>query len=64
MNQALINTAVQYGAIAANHTTVTELLKNDEGKIIGAKMRDNLTGREWDTKAKVGCVWLLAKSSS
>lgn len=56
MNMALIMTAVQYGAIAANHTTVTELLKNTEGKVIGAKMRDNLSGREWETKAKVSLV--------
>ena len=53
MNMALITTAIQYGAVAANHTAVTSLIKNAEGKIIGAKMRDNLTGREWETKAKV-----------
>ncbi|ORY68060.1 putative glycerol-3-phosphate dehydrogenase [Leucosporidium creatinivorum] len=52
MNMALITTAVQYGAVAANHTDVTSLIKNDEGKIIGARMKDNLTGRTWETKAK------------
>ncbi|KAK4047481.1 mitochondrial glycerol-3-phosphate dehydrogenase [Microbotryomycetes sp. JL201] len=52
MNMALVMTAVQYGAVAANHTTVTSLIKNAEGKITGARMKDNLTGREWDTKAK------------
>lgn len=33
---------------------VTELLKDDDGKICGAKMKDELTGAEWTTKAK--CV--------
>lgn len=53
MNMALITTAVQYGAVAANHTDVTSLIKNEEGKIVGARMKDNLTGRTWETKAKV-----------
>ncbi|KAK4046286.1 mitochondrial glycerol-3-phosphate dehydrogenase [Microbotryomycetes sp. JL221] len=52
MNVALVMTAVQYGAVAANHTTVTSLIKDDNGKVVGAKMKDNLTGRQWETKAK------------
>ncbi|GAA5821120.1 hypothetical protein JCM11251_001972 [Rhodosporidiobolus azoricus] len=52
MNISLILTAVQYGAVAANHTEITALIKDEEGKVKGAKMRDVLTGREWETKSK------------
>ncbi|GAA6041779.1 hypothetical protein JCM8097_007156 [Rhodosporidiobolus ruineniae] len=52
MNVALVLTAVQYGAVAANHTEVTSLIKDAQGQIKGAKMRDVITGREWETKAK------------
>ncbi|GAA5877542.1 hypothetical protein JCM3774_005901 [Rhodotorula dairenensis] len=52
MNVALAMTAVQYGAVAANHCEVVELLKDEAGKCKGARMRDVLTGREWETKAK------------
>ena len=41
------------GAAIANHVKVIDLVKK-EGKIVGAKMRDELTGEEWITKAK--CV--------
>jgi glycerol-3-phosphate dehydrogenase len=53
MNVSLVLTAVQYGAVAANHTEITGLIKDGEGKVKGAKMRDVLTGREWETKSKV-----------
>lgn len=53
MNVALAMTAVQYGAVAANHCEVVHLLKDADGKTKGARMRDVLTGREWETKAKV-----------
>ncbi|GAA5926469.1 glycerol-3-phosphate dehydrogenase [Sporobolomyces koalae] len=52
MNMAIVLTAVQYGAVAANHTEVVDLLKDSEGRINGCKMRDVITGREWETKAK------------
>ncbi|POY70660.1 putative Glycerol-3-phosphate dehydrogenase [Rhodotorula taiwanensis] len=52
MNVALAMTAVQYGAVAANHCEVVHLLKDADGKTKGARMRDVLTGREWETKAK------------
>jgi len=52
MNMAIILTAVQYGAVAANHTEVVDLLKDSEGRVNGCKMRDVITGREWETKAK------------
>lgn len=45
-------TAVRYGANVANHVAVTKLLKNAEGKVCGATVKDFLTGKEWDIKAK------------
>ena len=53
MNVALIMTAVQQGAVVANHVEVTELLKDAEGKVKGTRMRDVLTGEEWTVAAKV-----------
>jgi len=53
MNIALIMTAVKLGATIANKVEVMELLKNADGKIQGARVRDNLTGDEWEVKAKV-----------
>ncbi|GAA5970114.1 hypothetical protein JCM21900_005655, partial [Sporobolomyces salmonicolor] len=52
MNMSLIMTAIQYGAVAANHTEVIDLVKDADGKVKGTKMRDVLTGREWTTMAK------------
>lgn len=54
MNMAIISTAVQYGATVANHVEVTELIKDTAGRIIGTKMRDNISGEEWSTTSKVG----------
>ena len=57
MNVSLAVTAVRYGASCANYTEVLSLLKtSDDGKerVTGAHVRDRLTGREWDIKAK--CV--------
>ena len=42
------------GAAIANHVKVIDLVKDETGRIVGAKMRDELTGEEWETKAK--CV--------
>ncbi|CAG8814345.1 2506_t:CDS:2, partial [Racocetra persica] len=52
MNVALALSAVSHGAVVANHVEVTRLLKDDEGKVIGARVRDNLSGDEWDIRAK------------
>ena len=52
MNMALIMTAVHHGAAVANHTEVVALHKNANGKIEGAKLRDNISKREFDVKAK------------
>ena len=58
MNVALAITAVRYGASVANYTEVVNILKtkDDEGKevVTGACVRDRMTGREWNIKAK--CV--------
>jgi hypothetical protein len=53
MNIALVMTAVKLGATAANKVEVTQLLKDAEGKIEGARVKDNLTGDEWEVKARV-----------
>ena len=56
MNMALAMTAVHHGAAVANHTEVTALHKKPvPGKadqICGARLRDTLTGEEWDVKCK------------
>ena len=53
MNVALAMTAAYHGAAVANHCEVTDLIKNDDGIITGAKGKDVLTGDEWTVKAKV-----------
>ncbi|TIC08627.1 putative glycerol-3-phosphate dehydrogenase [Wallemia mellicola] len=52
MNMALIMTAVHHGATVANHTEVVSLSKDANGKIEGARLRDNIHKTEWDVKAK------------
>lgn len=56
MNIALILTAIEHGAVAANHTEVVSLIKkagvNGEERVMGARVRDRLTGEEFDVKAK------------
>ncbi|KAL3854156.1 hypothetical protein ACJMK2_013434 [Sinanodonta woodiana] len=58
MNLSIAISAARMGAAIANYTEVVSLLKttNDEGRevICGAKIRDRLTGKEMDVKAK--CV--------
>lgn len=45
--------AVKHGAKVANYCEVTDLHKNESGKIVGASIRDNLTGKSWNVRAKV-----------
>lgn len=56
MNVALALTAVHHGAVVANHTSVVKLHKKAvEGKadqICGARVRDELSGEEWDVRCK------------
>jgi hypothetical protein len=53
MNVALIMTAVKLGATVANYCGVTELHKNAQGKLVGVKVKDELTGRQFNVCAKV-----------
>jgi glycerol-3-phosphate dehydrogenase len=55
MNMALIMTAVKLGAVVANHCEVTTLHKTDSKKLNGVRVKDNLTGEEWNIRAKVSC---------
>ncbi|KAF9565110.1 DAO-domain-containing protein [Agrocybe pediades] len=52
MNMALIMTAVRSGATVANYCEVTQLHKDTNGKLNGAKVKDTLTGEEWNVRAK------------
>jgi len=53
MNVALACTAARAGATVLNHAEVTGLIKDERGKVVGAKVRDALTGSMWDVHAKV-----------
>ncbi|KAG0324669.1 mitochondrial glycerol-3-phosphate dehydrogenase [Podila humilis] len=53
MNVALGLTAVQYGAVIANHVEVVELIKDEKNKrLCGARVKDTLTGKVFNVKAK------------
>lgn len=45
MNIALAVTAARQGATIANHVRVKSLIKDENGKICGLTMRDELTGQ-------------------
>jgi glycerol-3-phosphate dehydrogenase len=53
-------TAVQHGAVMANHTEVVALHKKPSAahggkeRICGARLKDRMTGEEFDVKCKVG----------
>lgn len=57
MNIALILSAIQHGAVAANHTEVISLIKTPDAdgkeQITGARVRDRFTNEEFNVKAKV-----------
>jgi glycerol-3-phosphate dehydrogenase len=58
MGISLVMTAVQHGAIMANHVEVTQLHKKFDQKrnidrICGATLKDNMTGETWDVKCRV-----------
>jgi len=59
MNMALILSAVHQGATVANYVSVIALNKDANGKLNGARLRDEMTGEEWNVKAKVRRVPLL-----
>lgn len=62
MNMALIMTAVQHGAVVANHVEVIELIKDGQGQVRATKMRDVLTGEEWTVAAKVKLLFAILSS--
>lgn len=45
-------TATRHGATVANHVSVTKLSKDKDGKLNGASLKDEITGKEWDVKAR------------
>jgi len=49
----VIKTARKRGAEMANYTRVTGFIKNGEGKIDGARLRDELTGGEIECRARI-----------
>ncbi|MFH4977151.1 hypothetical protein AB6A40_003860 [Gnathostoma spinigerum] len=49
---SIILTAIRHGAKAINHVKVEALLKDSDGKLRGAHVRDMVSGAEWDVKAK------------
>lgn len=51
MNVSIALTATQNGAAVTNYVKVLTLIKDDEGKVRGARVQDTLTGEEWDIKA-------------
>ncbi|RVW97758.1 Glycerol-3-phosphate dehydrogenase SDP6, mitochondrial [Vitis vinifera] len=54
LNVALACTAALAGAAVLNHAEVVSLLMDEvSNQIIGARIRDNLSGKEFDTYAKV-----------
>jgi glycerol-3-phosphate dehydrogenase len=52
MNVVLALTAAYYGATMVNHCAVTELRKDAEGKLCGAKVRDQMSGDEITVHAR------------
>lgn len=49
----VIKTAHEYGAAIANYTEVVGFLHDNDGKIAGVHLRDLLTGREMEARARV-----------
>lgn len=52
MALTIILTATQLGAAVANRVELVNLLKDSDGKVRGARVRDHLTNEEWDVRAK------------
>eukprot|EP01080_Neovahlkampfia_damariscottae_P004646 gene4646-8219_t len=53
MNVSLAITSAVLGASIVNHTEVTEISKNEEGKVNGVKVKDKISGEEYSIKSKV-----------
>ncbi|VDL68823.1 unnamed protein product [Nippostrongylus brasiliensis] len=52
MNLAIVLTAIRHGAKCANHIKVESILKDADGKVKGAHVKDMISGNEWDIRAK------------
>ncbi|KAH6877339.1 FAD dependent oxidoreductase-domain-containing protein [Thelonectria olida] len=46
MNVSIAMTAALYGATVVNHAEVTDLIKNDQGKLCGAKVKDLVASKD------------------
>ena len=53
LNVSLALTAIYHGACVLNYVKVEELIKGPEGRIVGARLRDQLTGREYKIDSSV-----------
>jgi glycerol-3-phosphate dehydrogenase len=53
MNVSIILTAAAYGAHCVNHVEVTQLDKDENGKLIGATVREKFSQESFKIKAKV-----------
>lgn len=53
MNVGLALSALSHGATVINHVEAIDLLKNEDNKIVGATLRDTMTGDQWNVSAKV-----------
>ncbi|VUC34532.1 unnamed protein product [Clonostachys rosea] len=60
MNVSIAMTSALYGATVANHTEVTSLLKDEQGNVCGAKVRDLIAVRDGqpaeDITVRAKCV--------
>ncbi|CAI2165753.1 3089_t:CDS:2 [Funneliformis geosporum] len=52
MNVAIALTAISLGAVVVNHVEATRLIKNEDGEVSGACVKDTLTGEEWTINSK------------
>ena len=53
MNVSLARTAIYHGATVLNYVRVTELLKDDLGRVIGAVLKDQETKEEYRVQTRV-----------
>ncbi|CAH0748616.1 unnamed protein product [Diatraea saccharalis] len=51
MNLAIALTAARHGATIANHVACVQLHRSG-GRLCGARLRDEMSGKEWDVKAR------------
>ena len=51
-NLAIAMTAAQRGATIVNYVEAVDLIKNQDGKVIGATVVDRMTGESWNVYAK------------